>query len=397
MVGEIKLQTKESLLEHAEISKQQIDEALDLAAGLVKKQVDYFHGYFPDSNSKKNFYEKAHNVEWTTGFWTGEIWLAYERLQDKLLLDEGNAQVESFYKRIVNKVDVNHHDMGFLYSPSCVAAYILTGNPKGKEAALLAADQLMERFQEKGQFFQAWGEIGTRENYRLIIDCLLNMPLLFWASEVTGKQEYADKAKKHIETAMNCVVRKDFSTYHTYYFDPETGKPLKGVTCQGFRDESAWARGQAWGVYGTAMAYRYVKRKEYINLFEKVTDYFLFHLPNDFIPYWDFEFDDGSDEPKDTSASAIVICGMLEMCKYLSNEKASWYKSMAKRLLKVLVEQCAVQEEKQSNGLLLHGTYAKASEYNTCTDRGVDECNLWGDYFYMEALTRLSKEWNMYW
>ena len=106
-----------------------------------------------------------------------------------------------------------------------------------KKAALMAADNLMERFQEKGRFFQAWGELGAKDNYRLIIDCLLNMPLLFWASEVTGDPKYREKATAHILTAMNCVIRPDHSTYHTYFFDPETGEPVKGVTHQGNRDE----------------------------------------------------------------------------------------------------------------------------------------------------------------
>ena len=123
--------------------------------------------------------------------------------------------------------------MGFLYSLSCVAAYKLCGNEKGKEAAILAADHLLTRYRENGEFIQAWGNVGDPKDYRLIIDCLLNLPLLYWATEVTGNPEYAEKACKHIHTAMQCVLREDHSTYHTYYIDPETGKPSHGVTHQG--------------------------------------------------------------------------------------------------------------------------------------------------------------------
>lgn len=149
--------------------------------------------------------------------------------------------------------------MGFLYCPSCVAAYKLTGSETGKEAAIMAADNLMARFQEKGQFFQAWGRLGNKNNYRLIIDCLLNMPLLFWAGELTGDKEYEKKAEAHIKTSMKNIIRDDNSTYHTFFFDVKTGVPEKGVTHQGNRDGSAWARGQAWGIYGSAFAYKFLR------------------------------------------------------------------------------------------------------------------------------------------
>ena len=287
--------------------------------------------------------------------------------------------------------------MGFLYCPSCVAAYKLTGNETGKEAAIMAADNLMTRFHEKGQFFQAWGTLGDENNYRLIIDCLLNMPLLFWAGEVTGNGEYAKKAEAHIKTAMKNIIRKDHSTYHTFFFDVNTGEPKKGVTHQGYRDGSVWARGQAWGIYGSALAYKFLRDDEYADIFCKVTDYFLEHLPKDMVPYWDFDFCDGSEEPRDSSAAAIAACGMLEMSKYLPEEKAAYYTGMARRLLYALVMECAVTDPAQSNGLLFHGTYAKSSPYNTCPNNGVDECVIWGDYFYMEALTRLSRDWEPYW
>lgn len=391
------MQSNEQLLTYDVISEEEVKAAKTLAVSLVQANLPEFTEWFPDSNSQNQFYPKSQNVEWTTGFWTGEIWLAYEETRDEAFRKAGEIQVESFLRRIEERVDVDHHDMGFLYSPSCVAAYQLTGNETAKKAALMAADNLMSRFHEKGQFFQAWGELGAADNYRLIIDCLLNMPLLFWASEVTGVAAYREKALAHITTAMEYVIRPDCSTYHTYFFDPETGAPVRGVTHQGNRDGSAWARGQAWGIYGAAMAYRYIRNPEYIDTFEKVTAYFLNHLPQDLIPYWDFDFDDGSDEPRDSSSAAIAACGMLEMAKYLPEEKAGYYTGMAKRLMLALWQHCAVKSPEESNGLLLHGTYARDSVNNPCTNRGVDECNTWGDYYYLEGLVRLSREWKSYW
>lgn len=377
--------------------KELFTRAYDKAAELILKASDEFTEKFPPSASINNFYQPGSNYEWTPGFWTGEVWLAWEKTGNEKLKRTAEIEVRDFYRRILEKDGVNHHDMGFLYCPSCVAAWKLTGNETGREAALMAADNLLGRFQEKGQFIQAWGELGAKDNYRLIIDCLLNMPLLFWAAEVTGNQNYADKAQAHIRTAMQNIIRPDNSTYHTFFFDPETGEPVKGVTHQGYRDGSAWARGQAWGVYGSALAYKFLRDDSYADIFCRVTDFFLEHLPKDKIPYWDFDFADGSDEPRDSSAAAIAACGMLEMSKYLPEEKARYYTDQAEELVEALIGACAVTDPAVSNGLLLHGTYAKSSPYNTCPNNGVDECVIWGDYFYMEALTRLLKDWEPYW
>ena len=371
--------------------------ALDTACGLLHNDLAEFTTQFQSSNSVHSFYEKSDNVEWTTGFCTGEYWLAWEHTHDDAFKKAALCQVDSFLQRIENKIDVDHHDMGFLYVPSCVAAYKLTGSETAKKAALLAADQLCSRFQEKGQFLQAWGALGAKENYRLIIDCLLNVPLLYWAGEVTGNPRYREIALAHTATSMANLVRPDHSTYHTYFFDPETGAPVRGSTQQGYRDGSAWARGQAWGVYGMALAYFYTRDTKCIELFREVTDYFIARLPEDSIPYWDLTFIDG-DEPRDSSAAAIAACGMLAMAPHLEEKEAAHYRAVAEQLAAALVEHCAVRDPAVSNGLLLHGVYAKNSPYNPIpADRGVDECNTWGDYFYMELLTRLTTDWKMYW
>ena len=189
------MQTKDSLKTYKIMEKGEAGACLDLAVDLVRENLKTFTHCFPDSNSRNNFYPQSDNREWTTGFWTGEIWLAYERTGEAVFREAGTVQAESFLKRIRERVDADNHDMGFLYTPSCVAAYRLTGNETAREAALLAADNLMGRFQEKGQFFQAWGQLGARDNYRLIIDCLLNMPLLFWASETTGDKRLPGKGR----------------------------------------------------------------------------------------------------------------------------------------------------------------------------------------------------------
>ena len=382
---------------YPEISQEEIKEALAFCNKQVIGNLPDFTFQFQNAYSENNFYQPIPNNYWTCGFWTGEIWLSYEYSKDERLRIAGDQQVISFLDRIDRKIEVDHHDMGFLYSPSCVAGYKLTGNPKGREAAIKAADQLITRYHPVGEFIQAWGAMDEPDNYRLIIDCLLNLPLLYWASEETGDDKYRDIAEKHIHTAVANVIREDYSTWHTFFFNMETGAPHHGATCQGYRDGSAWARGQAWGVYGMALAYKYTGKTEYIELFRRVTEYFLSHLPKDMIPYWDLAFTDGDDQPRDSSSTAIVACGMLEMVKYMEEEEAEHYRKLARQMIKSLYDNYAVKDSKTSNGLVLHSTYSNHSPYNTCGHNGVDECNSWGDYFYMEALTRMQRDWELYW
>ncbi len=287
--------------------------------------------------------------------------------------------------------------MGFLYTPACVAPYKLNGNHEGKEAAILAADNLLLRFHEKGNFLQAWGELGADDNYRYIIDCLLNLPLLYWASSVTGDSKYSDIAHKHIKTCLSYSIREDGSTYHTVFMNKADGTFSHGATCQGYSDDSSWARGQAWSVYGVALSYGYSKNEEYLEIFEKVLNYFITKLPEDLVPYWDMIFTEG-DEPRDSSSASIVACGLLEMAKYVDDAKSKKYTEMARKIIKSVYDNYSVKDITKSNGLVLHATYSKKSPYNTCTPEGVDECCSWGDYFYMEALIRLHFErWEMYW
>ncbi len=338
---------------------------------------DESHGYIYSRNTEC--------ISWTEGFWTGMLWLAYELTGDENLKNTAHGLDETLCRRIYEKRAVDTHDLGFLYTLSCVAEYKITGNRDAKNAALEAAELLIKRFHEKGQFIQAWGSLDDKDNYRLIIDCLMNLPLLFWASEVTGDSKYADIAKKHFHTAADCVIRDDFTTYHTFYFDPETGDKLKGVTCQGFSNDSCWARGQAWGIYGTALAYRYLREEYIIGLFNGITECFFAHLPEDGIPYWDMVFTEG-DEPRDTSAAAIAVCGMLEMNRYIQNDKN---RDRCVKLMKALEERYLTDEG--SNGILKEAMYSKPGGSKP-------ECNVWGDYFFLEALMRFNDpDWKIYW
>lgn len=381
---------------YGKISLHEVKQALDFCSMQDKHILDKFTNKFKKAYSVNNYYEATDNHDWTEGFWTGEVWLNYEYSKDEEFRKTAEVHMASFLKRIQDKVNVEHHDMGFLYSLSCVAGYKLTSSEIGKEAALLAADQLISRYHPVGEYIQAWGRMDEDANCRLIIDCLLNVPLLHWATEVTGNRKYEEIANKHTITTLNNVIREDYSTWHTFYFDKNTGLPTKGATCQGYRDGSAWARGQAWGIYGLALSYRYTKKDEYIELFQHVTEYFISRLPEDLVPYWDLEFKEG-EEARDASSAVIAVCGMLEMTKYLDESKSEYYRDLALKIMKSVYDNYAVKDINVSNGLLLHCTYSNKSPYNTCNHYGVDECNVWGDYFYMEALMRIHGDWELYW
>ena len=375
------------------LTREEVTAAMDRMADQVRCNMEYFGTRFPSSATRNQTYGVIDNIEWTDGFWTGLLWLCYEYTGDDAFKNLALKNVDSFLNRVEKRIELDHHDLGFLYSLSCVAGYKLTGSAEGRKAGLLAADKLMERFQEKGGFIQAWGELGARDNYRLIIDCLLNIPLLHWAFLETGTPLYRNAAVRHYEAACNNVIRDDASAYHTFYFDPGTGEPLKGVTRQGYSDDSAWARGQAWGIYGIPLNYRYVKDDSAFNLFKGMTNYFLNRLPEDEVCYWDLIFTDGSNQSRDSSAAAIGVCGIHEMLKYLPEVESdkNTYRHAMHCILRSLMERYTAPEIKPGNPVLLHGVYSWHS------GKGVDEGNIWGDYYYMEALMRFYKDWNLYW
>ena len=378
-----------------DLPREKLEYALAEALKKINYGLECFGDQFPKEYSQNNVYGVMGNTGgWGTGFWTGILWHAYELTGDEKYKEAALRQIPSYTKRIVEKIGVNHHDMGFVFTPSCVAAWKLAGNEEAKQAAIMAAEHLCTRYHEKGQFIQAWGNVNDPNSYRLIIDCLLNIPLLYWTAEVTGDKRFDEIAYNHFKSTVEVCCRADASTYHTYYFDPETGAPLRGVTHQGAFDDSAWARGQAWGVYGPLLTYIYKKDEKAMQTFKATTNYFLNYAPEDYIAYWDLSFKDGDGEEKDSSSSAIAMCGMLEAIKHMDDTDPlkKIYVNACKRIMNSLIDNYITKDVPESNGLLLHQVYAKPKGI------GIDELNIWGDYFYMEALHRmLDPEWKLYW
>lgn len=375
--------------------KKMTPEVLNAAFQDALKQIDRLYADmgtdFPSHNSVNNVYQPVKNDGgWNTGFWCGILWLAYETTKDEKYRAMAESLLESFYKRIDEKLGVDTHDLGFVYVPSCVAAYKLTGNERAKKAALDAADYLMTRYHANGGYIQAWGKMG--EQLRLIVDCMNNLPLLYWASEVTGDPKYRDAAETHARTTIQYIVREDGSTHHTFFFNQD-GSPDRGCTHQGASDDSAWARGQAWLISGLPLTYKYVKDESFIPLFETVTNYFLNYLPEDYIPYWDLCFKDGDGEEKDSSSGAIAACGMMQMVPQLpeGSDLRKLYEGAVDEMMYSLYKNYNAAADPNSNGLILHAVYFKKGGI------GVDECNIWGCYYYMEALVRMLKGVEAYW
>ncbi len=375
-----------------------LQSAITEALKKVDMGIPRFTDTFPDAASKGYIYPAipygTDIDEWTSGFWTGILWLSYELSGEEKYRSLGEQNLPHYKDRIQKKLGVNHHDLGFLYTLAAVANYRITQNKEAKEVALLAADYLLTRYKERGQFIQAWGDLTDPDNYRLIIDCLMNIPLLFWATEVSGNPKYRQIAEHHAATTASVILRPDGSTFHTFFFNSTTGEPDHGATAQGYADNSPWARGQAWGIYGFAMAYGATKKSLYLEHCFRITDFFLDKLPKDKVCYWDLLFTDGSNEERDTSAAAIAVCGLMELLDYLEEDDPRYtrYAEAADTILFSLVTNYTTKDMPKAEGLLKEGVYSKPHK------NGVNEANLWGDYFYLEALMRKrNPKWKRYW
>lgn len=369
----------------------------DDAIGFVLRKIDAnivgFGDQFPAPVSKGNVFPLIPNNYWTTSFWTGMLWLAYDITGGRHYRAAAERHVESFRDRLSRRIETQTHDLGFLYILSCIAGYKLTHSAVARQTALEAAELLMTRYFDRAGIIQAWGNLhDPQERGRMIIDCCMNLPLLYWASQQTGNPTFEAAAKRHAEQAATYLVRSDSSTYHTFYMDTETGAPKYGRTSQGYSDTSCWARGQAWGIYGFALSFTYARDPRFLRTAKRLADYFVERLPEDSVAYWDLIFTSGPQE-RDSSAAAIAACGLLELAKHLPvlDQDRARYEAAAVKMVSSLARHYTSAGHAESNGILLHSVYDKGKNL------GVDECSSWGDYFYFEALVRLSRSWQPFW
>ncbi|MFB9278212.1 glycosyl hydrolase [Cohnella cellulosilytica] len=315
---------------------------------------------------------------WTAGFWTGLLWLA-DRERPDAELRVIAEQCEARLDELLLDYDSLSHDVGFMWTLSAVAQWRLGGGAVSRRRGLLAASHLAGRFNLQGRFIRAWN-LPERTGWA-IIDCLMNMPLLYWATEQTGDPRFRMIAEAHTRTAAGHFLREDGSVRHVVCFNPETGEREGVLGGQGYAENSAWARGTAWGLYGWTLGFRHTGREEFATAARRAADFFLENLPEDRVPYWDFRLPSFAGAPRDSSAAAIAASGLLDLADTVGGEKGGDYREQALAILRSLTENYRGDDTEEA--ILLHGTG------NLPMNQNVDRPLIYGDYYYMEALSKL--------
>jgi Highly conserved protein containing a thioredoxin domain len=324
--------------------------------------------------------------DWCSGFWPGILWYAYEGTHDQKF----KTQADKFSRELtpLSTMKAFDHDLGFQIFNSFGNGYRLTKNPDYKKIILASADTLATLFNPKVGTILSWPRpVSNMEwpQHNTIIDNMINLEMLFWASKNGGDKRLYDIAVSHAKTTMKNHFRPDYTSYHAVVYDKETGKKIKGVTHQGYEDDSMWARGQSWAIYGYTMCYRETKDPLFLDFAQKVTDVYLQRLPADLIPYWDFSDPAIPKAPRDASAAAVVSSALLELSTFTKDKiKANTYRDKAEQMLTSL-SSLQYQSRQKNSAFLLHSTGHKPNGSE------VDASIIYADYYYLEALLRLQR------
>ncbi len=354
---------------------------------------------FPRTIDKNGKLVTTNMYDWTPGFFPGSLWYIFEFTGDKKFQTAATTWTEKLEPL---RHFTGHHDLGFMVYCSYGNAYRITGNPAYKELLIDAARALSTRFSPTTGSIKSWNRFNSWHgnasySYPVIIDNLMNLELLFFASKITGDTTFRHIAISHALTAMKNQLRDDYSSYHVVCYDSLTGKVVAKETAQGYADNSTWARGQAWGIYGYTMIYRETKDPRFLKTAEGMANYFINHknLPGDKIPYWDFNANQKGFMPgikshanevntkfRDASAAAITTSALLELSRY-SPEHGKKYRQAAVKMLHSLGSP-TYRSAAKSNGnfILMHsvGSIPHQSE--------IDVPLVYADYYFLEALMR---------
>ena len=319
---------------------------------------------------------------WTNGFWGGILWHLFASTGDELFADVAYRS-EELMDRAFDEFYGLHHDVGFMWLPTSVASYELTGNQESRRRALHAADLLAGRFNLAGRFIRAWNDLeGQDTRGWTIIDSMLNVPLLYWATRVTGDPRYRQIATAHADTVERSFVREDGSVDHIVELDPVTGERVRAYGGQGFADGSSWTRGQAWALYGFTVSHAQTGVARYLTTARRVADRFVSRLPPSGLVPIDF---DQPAEPawEDSCGAAVAACGLLELAKHCKGEVRDGYVEAALTILRALDAHCSDYGE-DCDAILQHCSAA----YHNVGGRHVTM--VYADYFYIEALGKLA-------
>ena len=323
---------------------------------------------------------------WTNGFWPASMWQMYLMTGDEMYREEA-IRAEKMLDAALRNFKNLDHDVGFLWLIHSGVRHCLEKNPDSFDRTLFAATTLAARFNPAGSgFIRAWTG-GERAGWA-IIDCMMNLPLLYWASHETGDPRYKNIAMRHADTAMRYFVRADGSCNHIVCFDPETGAYLDNPAGQGYESGSCWSRGQAWALYGFTLSYLHTGRQEYLDTARRTADFFIAHLTDEGVPRCDFR-QPALPDIRDSAAGAIACCGLMELARQVSEKEAPAYDEAALKLFRAL--------EKEEDW-----TEDTPAILQKCTTAYHDESGRhitmdYADYFFIEAIHRLRGQKLLFW
>ncbi len=317
---------------------------------------------------------------WCSGFFPGSLWYLYEYSGDSNILEEAKKRTAVLEKE---KFNTGTHDLGFMLYNSFGNGYRLTGDPQYRDILITGAQSLVSRYNDTVGCIRSWNHGGWK--FPVIIDNMMNLEYLYWATKVTGDSTYYNIAFSHTEKTIQNHFRDDWSTYHLVDFDPSTGEVIGRQTVQGAFDESAWARGQAWGFYGFTVAFRETGNEKYLEVAKGIADFILNHpnLPEDMVPYWDFNAPEIPDAKRDASSAAIISSALLELQKYVDEDLADTYLDAAEKMIRSLSSSSYRAEPGENNNfILMHGVGSLPGNSE------VDVPLTYADYYYIESLMR---------
>nr|WP_235941616.1 glycoside hydrolase family 88 protein [Paenibacillus puerhi] len=363
-----------------------IEETLSRIESKIERLIEHAGSSYPDHAGPDGIYKFRQADWWTSGFFPGMLWILYDltgRERFKAAAWGRDADIAGWFGRPT--VELNH-DVGFQFLPTAVIKHTLTGDGEALRHGLTAANFLASRFHPAGGFIRAWnlGPDGQPRPGWAIVDCLMNLPLLFWASGVSGDPRYKQMAVIHADTILKHGLREDGSVSHICSFDPESGHFIETLGGQGAAPDSAWSRGTAWALYGYALVYRATGESRYLHAAKRAAHYFLAALPEDGVPYWDFRLVRREGEPRDTSAAVIAASGLLELAESVPDPERRLYEDASKRLLRVLTGAWTTWNDDSHQALLTGATGNRPLGHH------VDFSLIFGDYFYLEAFAKLA-------
>lgn len=374
-------------------------DALDRAVGKTEALIPRFGLRNPRiSEPGQTVYKFCRPREWVAGFWPGQLWLCHLLTGGSHFRAAAQAR-RPYFQRFLDRHDWHNHDLGFLYSLSAVAEYKLTGDPVARAMALRAADALAARWRQPMPCLTCWNplprdapEFARRKAGTIILDSVENMGLLFWAAKETGNPSYDRIARMHLDTCRDVLVRDDNTTFHCFEFDPNTGARRGGYTHQGAADDSCWARGQAWGIHGFAVAFMATGDESYRATALRLADHVAQVLPDHGVPPWDYALSDADTAARDSSAGAITAAGLYVLAEAMGDDAdtAGSLVALADRILSGLLARCDLTGDPASEGLLGQGTAFHAAGLT-------DVLVPYGDYFFIEALMRAQGHTEFFW